>query len=252
MTRRLLLGALGTGVVGGAAGLAGGLAAGYRFRTELRDVKLRMLAPGFSMPAEIGAFRREARRIFARHGAQTAETVAALKRKYRGEVFGRIHVWDLVQKLAYCIDPTDMRLFCGSQLVHAHQVVAAMEANGVDDRDMLLLGLIHDLGKVLLLRGEAPENVVCSSRRISGGEPGAGLDRAVFQYCHPEFVYSRIVDHVPPHVAWVARYHNIDIEDCRPFMTEQEREWSRRYLEPFQHFDGDFVSPYYIPRIDEE
>lgn len=240
-------------LLGGAASLAGsaaGVALGYRFRTEIRDVKLRAMAWPLEVPAEMDSFRREAARIGEARARQTAEDVAALKARYEGAVFGKVDVWDLIERLALCIDQSDRRLFCGSQFVHAQQVFAAMQANGVDDVDMLLLALIHDLGKVVLLANAAPEDVVGVTRRISGGEPGAGLDRAVYQFGHGEFLHSRIAGLVPEHVAWVVRWHNIDETAEWPFMTAQEREWTERWLVPFQRFDGGFVSPYYVPKLD--
>jgi hypothetical protein len=237
------------GLAAAASGLAG-LALGYRFRAELRDVKLRALAYPMHVPGEIASFRRDAAAIVARRNRQTASTVAALKARYEDAVFGRVRVWDLVEKLALCIDATDLRLFCASQFVHLQQVFAAMVANGVEDRDMLLLALIHDLGKVLLLVAAAPEDVVGVTQRVAGGRPGAGLDAAVFQFGHGEFLYSRVNGLVPDHVAWVARYHNIDVQETLPLMDDRERAWTERYLLPFRGFDGSFVSPYAIPRVD--
>jgi hypothetical protein len=243
--RRLLLGGA-AAVASGAAGVA----LGYRFRTEIRDVKLRTLAYPLEVPGEMDSFRREAARIDDARFRQTADDVRTLKARYENAVFGRVRVWDLFERLALCIDPSDRRLFCASQHLHAQQVVAAMEQNGVDDPDMLLLGLIHDLGKVLLLAGEAPENVVGGTMRIVDGEPGAGLDASIYQFGHGEFIHSRIVGHVPEHVAWVARWHNISLTKQEPFMTAREREWAERWLAPFQRFDGGFVSPYSLPRLD--
>jgi hypothetical protein len=243
--RGLLVGAA-AAVASGAAGIA----LGYRFRTELRDVKLRALAYPLSVPGEMDAFRREAARIDAARARQTAEDVAALKARYESAVFGRVRVWDLVEKLALCVDASDRRLFCASQFVHVQQILAAMEHNAVDDPDMLLLAIVHDLGKVLLLAAEAPENVVGVTRRISGGEEGAGLDRTVFQFGHGDFIASRIAGHVPEHVAWVARYHNVRLREATPLMDERERDWAERWLIPFRRFDGGFVSPYFLPRID--
>ena len=240
-------------LLGGAATLAGGaagVALGYRFRTGIRDVKLRAMAWPLEVPAEMDAFRREAARIDDARARQTADDVTALKARYENAVFGKVRIWDLIERLALCIDQSDRRLFCGSQFVHAQQVFAAMQANGVDDPDMLLLALVHDLGKVLLLASAAPEEVVGVTRRIVDGEPGAGLDRAVYQFGHGEFLYSRVAGLVPDHVAWVVRWHNIRPEAEAPFMTAQEREWTTRWLEPFRRFDGGFVSPYYVPKLD--
>ena len=240
-------------LLGGAAALASGaagVALGYRFRTEIRDVKLRATAWPLQVPAEMDAFRREAARIGEARARQTADDVTALKARYEAPVFGKVDVWGLIERLALCIDQSDRRLFCGSQFVHAQQVFAAMQTNGVEDADMLLLALIHDLGKVVLLANAAPEDVVGVTRRISGGEPGAGLDRAIYQFGHGEFLHSRVAGLAPEHVAWVVRWHNIDVAAESPLMTAQEREWAERWLVPFQRFDGDFVSPYYVPKID--
>ncbi len=246
--RGVLIGAA-AALTAGAAG-ATGVALGYRFRTELRDVKLRALAYPLSVPGQMDSFRREAARIDAARTRQTAEDVAALKARYQDAVFGRVRVWDMVEKLGLCIDASDRRLFCASQFVHVQQILAAMEHNGVQDPDMLLLAIIHDLGKVLLLTAEAPENVVGVTRRISGGEEGAGLDQTVFQFGHGDFIASRIEGHVPEHVAWVARYHNVSLREATPLMSPREREWSERYLVPFRRFDGGFVSPYFLPKVD--
>jgi hypothetical protein len=240
-------------LLGGAATLASGaagVALGYRFRTEIRDVKLRARAWPLEVPAEMDAFRHEAARIGEARARQTADDVTALKARYENAVFGKVRMWDLIERLALCIDQSDRRLFGGSQFLHAQQVFAAMLANGVADADLLLLALIHDLGKVVLLANAAPEDVVGVTRRIAGGEPGAGLDRAVYQFGHGELLHSRVAGLVPEHVAWIVRWHNIDVAAETPFMTAQEREWTERWLVPFQRFDGGFVSPYYVPKLD--
>ncbi|MBM4266288.1 MAG: hypothetical protein FJ144_06720 [Deltaproteobacteria bacterium] len=198
----------------------------------------------------MGEFERDAERIIAARNRETAETVSALKARYESAVYGRVRVWDMVEKLSLCIDPTDRRLFCGSQLVHLQQILAAMERNGVTDPDMHVLAIVHDLGKVLLAAGEAPEHVVGGTRRISRGVEGEGLDSALFQFGHGEFIYSRLRGHVPDHVAWVARYHNVSMSDVERLMNAQEREWAEKYLKPFRRFDADFVSPYFLPKID--
>ncbi len=246
LSRRTLL----AGVAGGAAGAAAGVALGYRYRSEVRAVKLTVLAHPLRPPEGLGSFSRDAERIIERHNRQTAAAVAALKAKYEDAVFGRRRVWEVVEKLAFCIDPTDMRLYCGSQFLHLQQILAAMERNGVEDPDMLVTAIIHDLGKVLLLTREVPENVVCGTLRIGDFPEGIGLDNVVYQFGHGEFIYSRVKDHVPPHVAWTVRYHNVDLDDAAPYMNARERGYATKYLALFQQFDGGFVSPYFRPQVD--
>lgn len=193
------------------------------------------------------AFAREADVIVRRHRAQTLETVAALRRKYAAPVLGDVPVWTLLGQLAACVDPTDVRLYGVSQQMHVLQMLAAMEADGVTDPVLVTAALIHDVGKVLLLTGEAPENVVCFNEPVGTHEPGIGLDRCVLQWNHDEFAYSRLKDHVSDPVAWLVRYHSIDLARCEPLMDARDRDYLARYLRTFQHYDQESKSPYSIP-----
>lgn len=230
---------LGAGVASGAVRTAGAVVGPAR----LRRWALR-LSPGWR------GFTREAQAITERHRAQTHETVAALKRKYEHAVLGRWRVWDLIERLALCVDPTDGELYCASQLVHVQQVVAGMERDGVDDRDLLLAALTHDLGKVLLLVGEAPEHVVGMNTPIGRYPPRVGLDRVVFQWNHDEFIYSRLKDHVPDHLAWLLRYHSIEIPRAAPLMDARDRSYLERYLRPFRRYDQGTKSVCSLPPRD--
>jgi hypothetical protein len=194
------------------------------------------------------AYIARADEIMRRHDAQTIETVSALRRKYAGPVFGRVGLWQLFDMLARWIAPTDQRLFCVSQQVHVLQVLDEMERDGVDDDDLLLAALAHDLGKVLLLTGEAPENVVCMNRPIGAYEPGIGLDNCVLQWNHDEFAYTRLKDHVPDNVAWLIRYHSIDLESVEIYMDARDRAYVDRYWSVFARYDHGTKSPYFLPR----
>ena len=192
-------------------------------------------------------FEEEAAAIYARHRAQTREMVTALRRRYQRPIFGRVEIGTLLERLARCVDPTDGRLGGVSQHLHVLQVLAAMETDGVTDPDMLLTALLHDVGKVLLLVGEAPENVVCFNEPIGEHEPGIGLDRCVIQWNHDEFAYSRLKDHVPDAVAWLIRYHSIRLKACAPLMDARDRDYTERYLWRFQHYDQESKSQFSLP-----
>jgi hypothetical protein len=213
---------------GAAEGIAGAAAVigGERLRRWAHR-----LSPGWA------EFAREAEAISERHWAQTRETIAALKRKYEHAALGHARVWDLVERLALCVDPTDGELCATSQLVHVQQIVAGMERDGVADPDMFLAAITHDLGKVLLLAGEAPENVVGMNAPVGQHAPGAGLDTVLFQWNHDEFIYSRLKDHVPDHVAWLLRYHSIEIARATELMDGRDRAYLERYLRPFRRYD---------------
>lgn len=213
-----------------------------------RGYELRPLASPRPPGPERKAFQAESREIIRRHRAQTLETVTLLRRKYERPVLGRVETWSLLERLAECVDPTDESLYGVSQQLHLLQVLGAMEADGVSDRDLLAAALIHDVGKVLLLAGEAPENVVCLNEPIGDYAAGAGLDQCVFQWNHDEFGYSRLRDEVPDVVAWIVRYHSIDPDQCAPIMNTRDRERAERYLRPFRQYDQGSKSPYRLPR----
>ncbi|MEN3950820.1 inositol oxygenase family protein [Iodidimonas sp. SYSU 1G8] len=195
-------------------------------------------------PRHLDAFEAEANRIVARHQRQTLADVAALRARHAEPIFGDVLVWDLINRLGEIHDPTDTGLGSTSQLVHTINVAAAMERDGVTDEDMLVAALIHDTGKLLMLAGEAPENVVCMNDPIGVYEDGAGLDTVTFQWNHDEFGYDRFRDHVPEHIAWLLRYHSIHFRREARLMNARDREWTAKYLKPFHHYDQNFKSPF--------
>lgn len=188
-----------------------------------------------------------ARAIEARHNAQTADTVAALRDKYATPVFGSVSPWSLIEMLGQCIDPTDQGLYGASQQLHVLQVIDAMEAEGAATDEMLLVALVHDIGKVLLLTGEAPENVVCMNLPVVAGTPDGGLDRCTFQWNHDEWAWSRLKDHLPDHLAWLVRYHSIMPGGCIRYMDARDLDYCRRYLKPFARYDQGTKSPFNVP-----
>jgi hypothetical protein len=118
---------------------------------------------------------------------------------------------------------------------------------------LVLAALVHDLGKVLLLTDEAPENVVCMNRPVRVCRPGEGLDNCVFQWNHDEFAYSRLKDHLPDGLAWLVRYHSILPATCEEYMDARDRDYFERYLKPFARYDHGTKSPVYLPqrRLDD-
>jgi hypothetical protein len=192
-------------------------------------------------------FAVRARAIEAGHRAQSIATVTALRAKYQAPVLGRVPVWSAIEMLAQCIDPTDQRLFGASQLLHVLQILDAMEREGAATEEFVLVALLHDLGKILLLTDEAPENVVCFNEPIGPHAPGIGLDRCVLQWNHDEFAWMRLKDHVPDAVGWLVRYHSIVVAECEPYMDARDRDYAQRYLRPFARYDHGTKSPHYVP-----
>jgi hypothetical protein len=202
-------------------------------------------APADSLAA---VHARRAAEIDLRHTQQTQDSVAALRDKYATPVFGRVPVWSLVEMLAQCIDPTDMRLYAVSQLTHVLQILEAMESEHADTEEFVLAALVHDLGKVLLLTDEAPENIVCMNTPIGSPVPGSGFANCVFQWNHDEFAWSRLKDFLPERVAWLVRYHSVLPAQCAHLMDDRDRDFAQRYLRPFARYDHGTKSPLFVPR----
>jgi hypothetical protein len=225
-------------LIGGIAALGGAAAGALAYRELVPPEKRRARE-----------FVHLGNSIIEKHYRQSNATVAALKAKYETAVFGKARVWDLIGKLAFCVDETDSSLYCTSQLIHVQQVLEGMERDGIQDHDLLIAALIHDVGKVLLLTDELPENVVGATARIGEAPHGAGLDQVVFQFGHGEMVYSRFKDHVPENMAWLLRYHGTDMADLAPFLNEKDRRFRDRYLTPFHKYDAGTKSYNHLPKV---
>ncbi len=194
------------------------------------------------------AYTREAAAIRARHAAQTTAEAAALRHKYRQPIFGEIPTWSLFEMMARVIDTADDRLYCTSQEIHMLQVVEAMAADGMASDEFILAALVHDLGKVCMLKGESAENVTYMNSLLATGEPGCGLDQCTLQWSCDDLAWSRLKNHLPPQIAWLVRYHGIEPELCAPYMDAQDRDLAERYLTPFQMYDLFSKSPFKRPR----
>jgi len=203
-----------------------------------------------SAPEQLqSAYAAAAAPIIERHRQQTAADVLALKRRYAEPIFGRVRVWDLVERLGCCIDPTDQRLYAASQQTHVLQMIAQMERDGVATPELVLVALIHDLGKLLLLTDEDPANVVCMNGPVGEWEPGSGLDNCLLQWNHDEFAYERFKDLIPDELAWLIRYHSLERAQTEALMDEQDRERAERLLTPFAHYDHATKTPFALPAV---
>ena len=233
--RNLLLGV----AIAGASGTAGA-ATGYVARGRLL---------GLAAAAHIPEFAGNAAAIRRTQSQQTADTVASLRKKYQDPVFGKARVWDMIEKLGMCIDTSDNSLMLSSQYLHVQQILEAMERDGIEDKDLFLVALIHDIGKVMLLAGEAPEHVVGYIKPMNKPEPGVGLENVMFQFGHDEFAWSRLKDHVPEHIAWTIRYHSAMAPTIEPYCNERERGFLKGCLEKFQPYDLGRKSYSHMPKV---
>ena len=213
-------------------------------------------------------FRSDVQGFYLRHNRdQTFERAAALREKYASRILGRATVLERFGALVDLCDESDRELEGMTQLGHALQTANAIRNDGRDD-EWIVLGLVHDLGKILLTYGEQPEFVVgdifplgCAySPRIRHAEylelnpdsrnpsywsrcgiydEGCGLDRVAFAYGHDEYLHTVLKGHLPPDIAWTIRYHSSQsiAEDYLHLFNERDRALRESHMLPFARYD---------------
>jgi hypothetical protein len=194
-------------------------------------------------------FRQRANGIKQRFRQQDEATVAALRKKYEQPIIGEVSVCRLLELLAQVIDPANNYLYCGSQLTHTLQVAESMERAGINEttnREMIVFGLIHDLGELALLKGELPEHVEGGGKRPLRKYPaGIGLGNCAFTWDHSDIVHARFRPYVSENIAWLLRYHSIT-PACVLLMDERDRELYKSYHQTFIPHDRTYVF-YHLP-----
>ena len=169
------------------------------------------------------------------HRHQTLEFVLAKKREYLPLRRRRMGVWEAMEFLNTLVDDSDPDTEL-SQIEHLMQTAEAMRRDG-RPRWFILTGLIHDLGKVLCLFGEAQWAVVGDTFPVGCAfsdrvvfpeffaenadsrieeyqtpcgiyEEGCGLDRVHLSWGHDEYLYQVVKDYLPPEALYMIRYHS--------------------------------------------
>ncbi len=197
----------------------------------------------------IEEFKQRAHGIMQRARQQDEEVVAKLREKYAQPIIGEVSVHRLLELLAQVVDPSNFYLYCGSQLIHTLQILESMERAGINEKtdpDMIVATLIHDLGKLALLKGELPEHVEAGGKRpLREHEPGIGLDNGTFTWDHSDIVHARFKPYVSADIAWLLRYHSISTA-CEPLMNDRDRALYERYYKTFVRHDRTYVF-YHLP-----
>jgi inositol oxygenase len=201
------------------------------------------------------------------HQSQTLEKATELRDKYDARIIGKATVWERLMSLRYVNDESDSDLEGMTQLGHALQTANAIVAEDLDE-DWIILGLVHDLGKIIQSYGEKPEFVVgdvypvgCQfgksivyydflransdwehpvySTKYGIYEPNCGLENVVMSYGHDEYMYRILKDKVPHAVAWTIRHHSFQsvAEDYTHLMNEQDRELRETHMKRFVKYD---------------
>src|SRR5438034_5155928 len=166
------------------------------------------------------------------HAFQTREFVRRKQREYLGLIQRSMGIWEAMEYLNTLVDDSDPDTDL-SQIEHNLQTAEAIRRDG-HPRWFQLVGLIHDLGKVLCLYGEPQWAVVgdtfpvgCSwSDKIvfhkffelnaDHNQPryqsqvgiygeGCGLDKVNMSWGHDEYLYHVVKDYLPKEALYMIR-----------------------------------------------
>lgn len=198
-------------------------------------------------------FDENSKRINELHNLQTLDQIQNLKTKWTPKIknifFGKMKLSELWLKLALTIDETDIALYNSSQLIHSLQCYSSLKMDGCQDERMLLFSLLHDIGKVLSLLGESPENVDGMNKIYyikKGTDNKIILNDTITSFSHDEFGYYLLKDITPPYIYLGTRFHS-----CPEILTNTNlSKKDTIYLniaQNFYEYDHDSKSSYWCP-----
>jgi inositol oxygenase len=161
-------------------------------------------------------FKDRAKEIYNLHRQQNISIVNALQKKWDGVILYRdIDPYDLFLELGKVVDITDNSLLSTSQYFHGLQAYYNMKANNVTDQRALFLGLFHDIGKVLSLFGEKPENVVCSTFAVQEPKDSSEFctkpkshSPLITSWNHDTIAATRLAPYLSKDLLFVLQYHS--------------------------------------------
>lgn len=169
------------------------------------------------------------------HTYQTLAFVLSKKNEYAPLDKLRMGIWDAMNELDTIIDDSDPDLSL-PQSVHALQTAEKLRQDGHPGW-LILTGLIHDLGKVLILFGEPQwavvgdtfpvgcaysDNVIFTHYFAHNSDiknallqthygiyaPNCGLANVHMSWGHDEYLYSVVKNYLPEQALYIIRYHS--------------------------------------------
>jgi len=169
------------------------------------------------------------------HHGQTLQFAREKKADYLQFNRRRMTVWQALEFLNELVDDSDPDIDL-PQIEHLLQTAEAIRADG-HPRWFILVGLIHDLGKILCLFGEEQWAVVGDTfplgcrfsekvvfHEFFSGNPdrevpeystrngiypeGCGLDQVTMSWGHDEYLYQVVRERLPEPALYMIRYHS--------------------------------------------
>jgi inositol oxygenase len=197
------------------------------------------------------------------HTYQTLDFVKQKHREFLPLKWRQMGVWEAMEYLNTLVDDSDPDTDL-TQIEHLLQTAEAMRRDN-QPRWMILTGLIHDLGKILCLRGEPQWAVVGDTFPVGCAysdkvvfpeffaanpdyqipayqtkcgvyEEHCGLDKVMISWGHDEYMYHVTKDYLPREAQYMVRYHSFYAAHKERaythLMNDQDREmfdWVRRF-----------------------
>lgn len=169
------------------------------------------------------------------HTYQSYDFVLAKEKEFLSFDKKEMPIWKAFDFLNQLVDDSDPDTDL-DQMQHLLQTSEAIRNDGHPDW-MVLVGLVHDMGKVLCLFGEPQWSVVgdtfpvgCAysdkivfpeffsanpdythpvySTKYGVYEPNCGLDKVHLSWGHDEYVYQMMKDYIPEEGLYMLRYHS--------------------------------------------
>jgi inositol oxygenase len=169
------------------------------------------------------------------HRNQTYDFAQGKRREYLSLSRRKMSIWQAAEFLNTLVDDSDPDTDL-SQLEHLLQTAEQIRADG-HPRWFVLVGFIHDLGKILCHWGEPQwavvgdtfptgcehsdkivfsqffaENPDAADRRYQSPlgiyKPGCGLNRVQMSWGHDEYIYQVCKDYLPSEALYMLRYHS--------------------------------------------
>lgn len=207
------------------------------------------------------------------HTNQTLSFVLAQKKKYYPLNKMRMTIWDAMKALDAIVDESDPDLD-NAQTVHAFQTAEQLRKDG-HPRWLILTGLIHDLGKVLILFDEPQWAVVGDTFPVGCAysdkiifwdyfsnnpdinrsklqtqygiyQPNCGLDKVHMSWGHDEYLYQVIKRYLPDAALYIIRYHSFYAahkEGAYDYLMDDYDRSMMQWLQLFQKYDLYSKSP---------
>eukprot|EP00930_Biecheleria_cincta_P001171 TRINITY_DN102338_c0_g1_i1.p1 TRINITY_DN102338_c0_g1~~TRINITY_DN102338_c0_g1_i1.p1 ORF type:complete len:322 (-),score=45.78 TRINITY_DN102338_c0_g1_i1:80-1045(-) len=202
-----------------------------------------------------GLFQDQAARIG--ETKKTHESLAVkLRNKHAGSImFGKVDPVDLIMRLAFTSDRTDIGQGLVSQWTHTLQMWHVMKLDGVTDLELLFAALIHDVGKMVSFLEDDSLSDGCSTGLNYDDLPdGAGMANITLPFDHHDFGADKFRKYVSPRVYRLLRYHCfVDLAQDDPRLKRVMNERDTYYVEDIKQFmvyDQLSKSMWLMPNVD--